>query len=78
QGDNLYSYSGGAVALTSANAPGTSGLGSVQAGTLEQSNVDLTQEFSDMITMQRAFEANSRVVTTSDTILQDIVSLKSP
>ncbi|HVW19605.1 MAG TPA: flagellar hook basal-body protein [Opitutaceae bacterium] len=78
QGDNLYSYNGGAISLTSANAPGSSGLGTVQAGTLEQSNVDLTQEFSDMITMQRAFEANSRVVTVSDTILQDIVNLKSP
>jgi len=76
QGDNLYSYSGGAITLASTNAPGSSGLGNIQAGTLEQSNVDLTQEFSEMITMQRAFEANSRVVTVSDTILQDIVDLK--
>jgi len=50
----------------------------VEAGTLEQSNVDLTQEFADMITMQRAFEANSRLVTVSDTILQDIINLKQP
>ena len=78
QGDNLYSYSGGTISLTSANAPGTTGLGTIQAGTLEQSNVDLTQEFAEMITMQRAFEANSRVVTVSDTILQDIVDLKQP
>jgi flagellar hook protein FlgE len=78
QGDNLYTYNGGAISLTSANAPGSSGLGNIQAGTLEQSNVDLTQEFSEMITMQRAFEANSRVVTVSDTILQDIVDLKQP
>jgi flagellar hook protein FlgE len=76
QGDNLYSYNGGTVTLSSSNAPGSTGLGTIQAGTLEQSNVDLTQEFSDMITMQRAFEANSRVVTVSDTILQDIVDLK--
>jgi flagellar hook protein FlgE len=78
QGDNLYSYNGGTISLASANAPGTNGLGTIQAGTLEQSNVDLTQEFSEMITMQRAFEANSRVVTVSDTILQDIVDLKQP
>jgi flagellar hook protein FlgE len=78
QGDNLYSYNGGTISLSSSNAPGTEGLGSIQAGTLEQSNVDLTQEFSEMITMQRAFEANSRVVTVSDTILQDIVDLKQP
>jgi len=78
QGDNLYSYNGGTIALSASNAPGTTGLGSIQAGTLEQSNVDLTQEFSEMITMQRAFEANSRVVTVSDTILQDIVDLKQP
>ena len=78
QGDNLYSYNGGTISLTSANAPGSGGLGTIQAGTLEQSNVDLTQEFAEMITMQRAFEANSRVVTVSDTILQDIVDLKQP
>jgi flagellar hook protein FlgE len=78
QGDNLYSYNGGSITLSSSNAPGSSGLGTIQAGTLEQSNVDLTQEFSEMITMQRAFEANSRVVTVSDTILQDIVDLKQP
>lgn len=78
QGDNLYSYSGGSITLSSSNAPGSNGLGTIQAGTLEQSNVDLTQQFADMITMQRAFEANSRVVTVSDTILQDIINLKQP
>jgi flagellar hook protein FlgE len=78
QGDNLYSYNGGSISLSASNAPGSAGLGTIQAGTLEQSNVDLTQEFSEMITMQRAFEANSRVVTVSDTVLQDIVNLKQP
>jgi flagellar hook protein FlgE len=81
QGDNLYSNLAAAGPLTSSlavltNAPGSGGLGSLQAGTLEQSNVDLTTEFSNMITMQRAFEANARLVTVSDTILQDIVNLK--
>lgn len=81
-GENLYSDLSLAGPLTSTlsatNAPGSSGLGTVQAGTLEESNVDLTQEFASMITMQRAFEANSRLVTVSDTILQDIINLKQP
>jgi flagellar hook protein FlgE len=81
-GNNLYTNLSAAGPLTGAlsagNAPGSSGLGTVEAGTLEQSNVDLTQEFADMITMQRAFEANSRLVTVSDTILQDIINLKAP
>jgi flagellar hook protein FlgE len=58
------------------NAPGANGLGSIQAGTLELSNVDLTQQFSDLITTQRSFEAGSRLITVSDTLLQDIVDLK--
>ena len=82
EGENLFGSLVAAgpltTALSAANAPGASGLGTVQAGMLEQSNVNLTQEFADMITMQRAFEANSRLVTVSDTILQDVISLKQP
>lgn len=81
QGNNLLSNLQAAGPLTStlgaANAPGQGGLGTVQGGTLEQSNVDLTKEFADLITMQRAFQANSRVVTVSDTILDDMVNLKT-
>jgi flagellar hook protein FlgE len=81
QGNNLYSNMAAAGPLTAtlsaANAPGQGGLGTTQAGTLEQSNVDLTQQFSDMITMQRAFEANARMITISDTILEDVVNMKS-
>jgi flagellar hook protein FlgE len=83
-GNNLYSNLSGAGAVVApasmaaaTNAPGSSGLGTVHAGTLEQSNVDLTQQFSDMITMQRAFEANARLVTISDTILEDVVNMKT-
>jgi flagellar hook protein FlgE len=47
-----------------------------RAGTLEQSNVDLTSEFANMITAQRSFQANARVVTVSDSVLDDIVNLK--
>jgi len=64
------------VLTTAANAPGTNALGTLEAGTLEQSNVDLTTQFADMITAQRSFQANARVVTVSDTVLDDIVNLK--
>ncbi|HBL36848.1 MAG TPA: flagellar hook protein FlgE, partial [Firmicutes bacterium] len=45
-------------------------------GTLEMSNVDLSQEFTDMIVTQRGFQANSRIITTSDEMLQELVNLK--
>ena len=77
QGGNLYGNMAGAGPLSSPVDPGSSGLGTVQAGTLEQSNVDLTQEFADMITMQRAFEANARLLTVSDSVLEDIVNMKT-
>jgi len=65
----------GNAALTT-YAPNANGLGSIQSGTLEQSNVDLTEEFSNMITMQRSFQAGSRLITISDSVLEDIVNLK--
>ena len=81
QGNNLYSNLTGAGPLTSTlgstNAPAQGGLGTVQGGTIEQSNVDLTQEFSSMITMQRAFEANARLLTVSDSVLEDVVNMKT-
>lgn len=52
------------------------GMGSVVAGALEMSNVDLATEFTEMIKAQRGFQANSRVITTSDEILQELVNLK--
>ncbi|MEI7800389.1 MAG: flagellar hook-basal body complex protein [Opitutaceae bacterium] len=58
------------------NAPGANGLGSIQSGTVELSNVDLTEQFSSLITTQRSFQAGSRLITVSDTILEDIVNLK--
>jgi flagellar hook protein FlgE len=81
QGNNLYTNLSAAGPTNGGTAPtlapGGSGLGTLQAGTLEQSNVDLTQQFSNMITLQRAFEANARMITISDTILEDIVNMKS-
>ncbi|MBE5906246.1 MAG: flagellar hook-basal body complex protein [Lachnospiraceae bacterium] len=50
--------------------------GSMTTGALEMSNVDLSNEFTDMITTQRGFQANSRIITTSDTLLEELINLK--
>ncbi|OMQ16434.1 hypothetical protein A7K94_0202470 [Modestobacter sp. VKM Ac-2676] len=55
---------------------GAGGLGQLSAGSLEMSNVDLAEEFTGLIVAQRGFQANSRVISTSDEILQDLVQLK--
>lgn len=74
-GDNLFSNLAAAGPIEPAQA-GTAGLGQVIQGTLELSNVDLTQQFSDLIVAQRAFQANSRVITVSDSVMEDVVNLK--
>jgi flagellar hook protein FlgE len=56
--------------------PGSGGLGSTVAGVVEMSNVDLAQTFTNMITAERGFQANSRVISTADEMLQDLVNLK--
>jgi flagellar hook-basal body protein len=55
---------------------GESGAGALVSNALEMSNVDLSQEFSDMIITQRGFQANSRIITVSDTMLEELVNLK--
>jgi flagellar hook protein FlgE len=55
---------------------GTGGRGGLQGSTLEMSNVDLAQEFTNLIIAQRGFQANSKVISTSDEILNDLVNLK--
>ena len=57
-------------------APTNNGLGKLISQTIEQSNVDLGKEFVDMIITQRAFQANSKAITTSDEMLQELVNLK--
>ncbi|OZB50596.1 MAG: flagellar hook protein [Cellulomonas sp. 14-74-6] len=57
-------------------AAGTGGRGSLAGGALEMSNVDLSSEFTNLIVAQRGFQANSRVITTSDEVLQELVNLK--
>ncbi|PIE77295.1 MAG: flagellar biosynthesis protein FlgE [Clostridiales bacterium] len=56
--------------------PGAGRFGTLAPGALEMSNVDLSQQFTDMITTQRGFQANSRVITTTDEMLQELVNLK--
>lgn len=57
-------------------AAGTDGRGTIETGMLEMSNVDLATEFTEMISTSRAFQANSRVVSTSDEMLQELINLK--
>ncbi|MDA5560030.1 flagellar basal body rod protein FlgG [Exiguobacterium sp. MMG028] len=56
--------------------PGSDGRGELVSGALEMSNVDLSEEFTEMIVAQRGFQANTRIITTSDEILQELVNLK--
>jgi len=74
-GDNLFQAGVNSGAAVQGN-PGAAGFGSLIPGALEMSNVDLSEQFTDLITAQRAFQANSKVVTTSDDILQELVNLK--
>lgn len=76
-GQNLYraSTNSGALPATLTGA-GTGGTGTIVAGTLEMSNVDLSEEFTEMIVAQRGFQANTRIITTSDEILQELMSMK--
>jgi flagellar hook protein FlgE len=62
--------------LAQVGAAGSGGLGMITSGALEMSNVDLAQEFTNLVIAQRGFQANSRVITTSDEILQELVNLK--
>lgn len=62
--------------LSNAQAPGEGGTGRLAAGSLELSNVDMADEFSRMITTQRAFQANARVISTADEILKEMMALK--
>lgn len=74
-GGNLYaeSYNSGQPIVSGA---GSGGLGRVLSNTLELSNVDLAEEFIKMISSQRGFQANSRIITTTDDLLQELVNLK--
>jgi flagellar hook protein FlgE len=74
-GNNLYAESI-ASGQPLPGVVGTGRLGSISPNSLEMSNVDLAEEFVKMITTQRAFQANSRVITSSDEILQELINIK--
>ena len=73
-GSNMYSVAANS-GTPRIDTPGENSATTIQSGALEQSNVDLSQEFTNMIVSQRGFEANAKVVTTSDQLLQDITNL---
>jgi len=75
EGGNLFKAtreSGDAIT----NRPGTNGLGSIAPNSLEQSNVDMATEFVKMISTQRGFQANSKIITVVDSMLQELINLK--
>lgn len=75
EGNSLFVESNNS-GTANVGAAGTGGLGTIRPGSLEMSNVDLAEEFTNMIITQRGFQANSRVITASDEMLQDLVNLK--
>lgn len=75
-GGNLFLPTSNSGDFKRAVRPGTEGSGDLDPGTLEMSNVDLAQQFTEMIVTQRGFQANSRIMTTSDEILQELVNMK--
>jgi len=80
--EGLQKYQGSTfVAFTSSGEPsigtaGTGGRGTITGSSLEQSNVDMAQEFINLIVAQRAYQANSKVITTTDELYQDSLNLK--
>ncbi len=74
-GDNTYVQSNNS-GLANVNVAGIAGKGSLLSGALEMSNVDLTEQFTDMIVTQRGFQASSKTIQTADTLLDTILTLK--
>lgn len=74
-GDNLFMESNNTGERTS-NGDESDGFGKIHSGFLEMSNIDLTDELANLITTQRGYQANARVFTTADEVLQEIVQLK--
>ena len=73
-GKNLFAEASGTGTRTE-STPGSDGLGNVKGSSLETSNVDLANEFVTMIMMQRAFQANGRVMSTTDEMLTKLVNI---
>ena len=76
EGDNLYSATQNSGDFNGVGEDITANGGYMNSGVLEMSNVDLSAEFTEMITTQRGFQANSRIITVSDTLLEELTNLK--
>lgn len=78
-GKNLFratAASGEGGGVENPRTPGEEGVGTLEAGYLEMSNTDLSDEFTTMITTQRGYQANARIITVSDTLLEELINLK--
>ncbi|WYP24958.1 flagellar basal body rod protein FlgG [Alkalihalobacillus sp. FSL W8-0930] len=75
-GGNTFIPTANSGQPTATEAPGANGTGSINSSMLEMSNVDLSEEFTEMIVAQRGFQSNSKIITTSDEILQELLNLK--
>ena len=76
EGENLYSATLNSGTFDGIGEDVTTSDGSISSGVLEMSNVDLSSEFTNMITTQRGYQANSRIITVSDTLLEELINLK--
>jgi flagellar hook protein FlgE len=74
-GDNTFKASNNS-GMANIGPSGIAGKGKIMAGTLEMSNVDMAEQFTDMIVTQRGFQANSRTIQTADQLLQELLTLK--
>ncbi|HWP98192.1 MAG TPA: flagellar hook protein FlgE [Syntrophomonadaceae bacterium] len=74
-GDNLYTTTVNSGDFNGGVTAGSSGTGTLSSGTLEGSNVDLSSEFSDLAVTQRAYQANSKVITTSDSMMETLINM---
>ena len=75
-GNNLFAATMNSGSFDGIGMDVTTNGDSMTTGVLEMSNVDLAYEFTEMITTQRGFQANSRIITTSDTMLEELINLK--
>ena len=76
RGENSYYTAKGNTGTITVNPSGQNSTGTMEAGYLEMSNVDLSKEFTDLITTERGFQANTRIITVTDEMLQDLVNMK--
>lgn len=76
-GGNLYGETVNSGNFTGGVAAGTGGTGALSAGTLEMSNVDLSEQFTEMMVAQRAYQANSKIISTADEMMQTVINMKS-